>query len=110
VGVEAIRANSLHQTQMIIERADALGYPVRSPRAAEERAGTVTIQPPNAYEVSRELLAQQFIVDYREGAGIRIAPHFYNTEAEIEAVMHTIEEILIRGTWQRHQRGRTFVT
>jgi kynureninase len=75
-----------------------------------ERAGTVTIQPPHAYEVSRELIARQVVVDYREGAGIRIAPHFYNTDAEIEDVMSLIEEILINDLWQKHQSGRTFVT
>lgn len=110
VGVDVIRANSLRQTQMVIEKADAHGYPVRSPRTDETRAGTVTIQPDHAYEVSRELLARQFVIDYREGAGIRIAPHFYNTDAEIEAVMAVIEEILMDGTWQPHQIGRTFVT
>jgi len=110
VGVETIRANSLRQTHMVIEKADALGYAVRSPRTAETRAGTVTIQPAYAYEVSRELLARQFIIDYREGAGIRIAPHFYNTDAEIDRLMAAIEEILIDETWQRHQIGRTFVT
>lgn len=110
VGVETIRANSLRQTQMVIEKADVLGYPVRSPRTVETRAGTVTIQPAHAYEVSRELLTRQFIIDYREGAGIRIAPHFYNTDAEIDSLMAAIEEILIDETWQKHQIGRTFVT
>jgi kynureninase len=110
VGVDVIRANSLRQTQIVIAKADSLGYPVRSPRGDETRAGTVTIQPEHSYEVSRELLARQFVIDYREGAGIRIAPHFYNTDAEIEAVMAAIEEILMDATWQRHQIGRTFVT
>lgn len=110
VGVDAIRANSLRQTQRLIELADARGYPVRSPRQADQRAGTVTIQPPHAYEVSRELLARQIIIDYREGAGIRIAPHFYNTDAEIEAVIAAVDEILHSEAWQKHQTGRTFVT
>ncbi len=110
VGVDTIRANSLRQTQMLIEQADRLSYAVQSPRAADQRAGTVTINPPHAYEVSRELLARQFIIDFREGAGIRIAPHFYNTDAEIDAVMAAIEDIVNGDTWQRHQTGRTFVT
>lgn len=110
VGVDTIRQNSLRQTKMLIELADAMGYPINSPRNPQERAGTVTINPPHAYEVSRELLAQNMVIDYREGAGIRIAPHFYNTDDEIHAVMNAIQTILTDGTWQRHSMSKTFVT
>jgi len=34
------------------------------------------------------------IVDYRPGAGIRMAPHFYNTEQEIDHAMATLAEIV----------------
>jgi len=110
VGVQNIRQNSLRQTALLIERADRLGYEVVSPRQAEERAGTVTVKPPHAYAVSRALIARQIIVDYREGAGIRVAPHFYNTDAEIHAVMDTIAEILGDGSWQQFSTDREFVT
>ncbi|MCS6836937.1 MAG: aminotransferase class V-fold PLP-dependent enzyme [Anaerolineae bacterium] len=109
IGVDAIRANSLRQTRRLIALADAAGYAVRSPRADEERGGTVTIAPPHAYEVSRELLARNIIIDYREGAGIRIAPHFYNTDDEVEQVMTVISDILADDSWQAHTR-REFVT
>jgi selenocysteine lyase/cysteine desulfurase len=33
------------------------------------------------------MLARQIVIDYREGAGIRIAPHFYNTDDEIRAAV-----------------------
>ena len=76
----------------IVEKADARGYPVRSPRTDETRAGTVTIQPDHAYEVSRELLARQFVIDYREGAGIRIAPHFYTADEELEVAAPNVPD------------------
>lgn len=110
VGVDNIREKSIRQTSRIIERADAAGYPVVSPRVVEERAGTVTLRPDHAYEVSRELIARSIVVDYREGAGIRIAPHFYNSDAEVEQVMDAIAEILADGSWERHAQGRAFVT
>ncbi|NWF71274.1 MAG: aminotransferase class V-fold PLP-dependent enzyme [Chloroflexi bacterium] len=110
VGVEAIRAKSLRQTGLILALADKAGYEVRSPRAAQERGGTVTVRPPQAYEVSRELLARGFVIDYREGAGIRIAPHFYNHDGEIEQVMAAVEAILADGSWQKHAQTRSFVT
>jgi kynureninase len=39
-----------------------------------------TVNPPHAYEISRELLARNVIIDYRPNAGIRISPHFYNSD------------------------------
>lgn len=109
VGVEAIRANSIRQTELLVQLADRQGYPVNSPRDTTTRGGTITLQPPHAYEVSRELLSRQMVIDYREGAGIRIAPHFYNTDDEIHAVMQAIADILDTGDWQRHTQ-REFVT
>jgi len=110
IGVDVIRANSLRQTEMLIGLADEAGYTINSPRQAETRAGTVTLNPPHAYEVSRELLAQNIVIDYREGAGIRVAPHFYNTDDEIIAVMDSIKAILADGSWQTHQQNKAFVT
>ncbi len=110
VGVEAIRRKSRRQTALIIELADRAGYAVHSPRDADRRAGTVTVRPDHAYEVSRELLARDIVIDYREGAGIRIAPHFYNSDDEITRTMQTMADILADGSWQRHVQGRSFVT
>jgi kynureninase len=110
VGVEAIRAKSMRQTALIIDLADQYGYTVVSPRQPDQRAGTVTIRPPEAYAVSRELIARGFMVDYREGAGIRIAPHFYNSDAECRQTLATIRDILADGSWQAHAAGRSFVT
>lgn len=110
VGVENIRQKSMRQTALLIDLADAEGYEVISPRAAEERGGTVTLRPPHAYAVSRELIARQIIIDYREGAGIRVAPHFYNSDEEVRLVIAQISAILADGSWQRHEEGRSFVT
>ncbi len=110
VTVEAIRRKSMRQTALIVERADAAGYPVSALRDPRRRGGTVTVNPPHAYEVSRELLARDIVIDYRTGAGIRISPHFYNSDAEVHAAMDAIEEILESGAWQRHADRRAFVT
>ena len=109
VGVDAIRQKSIRQTGLIIALADAAGYDVRSPRAVDQRAGTVTLSMPNAYEISRELIARKIIVDYREGAGIRLAPHFYNSDEEVRLALETIGTIIDDGSWQQHS-NRAFVT
>ena len=110
VGVDNIRAQSIRQTSLIVELADAAGYEVVSPRQTERRAGTVTVRPPEAYAVSRELIARNIVIDYREGAGIRIAPHFYNTDDEIRLTMAAMADILDDGSWQKHVASRSFVT
>ena len=76
---------------------------VVSPRDADRRAGTVTVNPPHAYEVSNELLARDIMIDFRPKAGIRIAPHFYNSDDEIRVAMLAIGEILADGSWRQHQ-------
>ncbi len=105
VGVAAIREKSMRQTALIIDLADALGYEVVSPRTAERRAGTVTVNPPQAWEVSCELLARGIKIDFRPNAGIRIAPHFYNSDEEIQAALTAISDILADGSWRRHRQA-----
>lgn len=110
VGVDAIRQKSIRQTALLIELADQMGYEVLSPRDPAFRAGTVTIRLPHAYAVSRELIARRIIVDYREGAGIRFAPHFYNSDDEIRLTLNTVAAIVDDGSWQAHDAKRRFVT
>ena len=112
VGVEAIRAKSLRQTALLIELAQDKGYRVNSPLDPERRGGAVTLEPDPAcsYEISRELLARNIVIDYRAQAGIRVSPHFYNSDDEIHQVVNTIADILDDGSWRKHSAGRTFVT
>lgn len=110
VGVENIREKSIRQTSLLIDLADQAGYEVIAPRDPARRGGHVTLNPPQSYAVSRELLARNIKIDYREGAGIRIAPHFYNTDEEVRQAVATIGKILEDGTWKQHQQNRDFVT
>jgi len=56
----------------------------------------VVIDFANAEAVHHKLIAQGFNIDYRPKAGIRIAPHFYNTDEEIEAIMAAIKKLAKR--------------
>ncbi|HXY49115.1 MAG TPA: aminotransferase class V-fold PLP-dependent enzyme [Terriglobales bacterium] len=94
VGVERIREKSKRQTARLIELADKQGWHVNTPRDPEKRGGTVSIEMPDSQEVCRELLRRDILVDWRPNAGVRMSPHFYNTDAELEAAIAAIEEIL----------------
>ena len=90
IGVEAIRAKSLRQTARLIALADAEGLTVRTQRDPSRLGGVVILDVPNGQDVTRELIRREVIVDHRPGAGIRIAPHFYTTDEELD---HTIQEL-----------------
>jgi kynureninase len=110
VGVARIRAKSLAQTARILAWAEARGFTVRTPRREAARGGTVVVDPPHSYELSRELIARGVLVDFRAGSGIRISPHFYNTDGEVDAALAAIDETLETGAWRRHAASRDFVT
>ena len=109
-GLEAIRAKSIRQTSRLIALADARGYRVHAPRDNARRGGTVAFDVPHGYEVAQALLARDIVIDYREGAGIRVAPHFYTTDDELERAVAAIDEILALGEWQRFAGARNTVT
>jgi kynureninase len=109
-GIERVRAKSMRQTAKLIELAGARGYEVHAPREAGRRGGTVAFRVPHAYEVSQALLSRDVIVDYRPDAGIRVAPHFYTHDDEIEAAVSAIDEILSQETLRKHAGARSVVT
>lgn len=109
-GIDAVRAKSVRQTERLITLADARGYAVRAPRDPARRGGTVAIDVPHAYEVSRFLLARDVIVDYRPGAGIRVAPHFYTTDEELDLAIAMIDEAITSDGWRAHEGKSTIVT
>jgi kynureninase len=94
VGVERIRERSKHQTARLVALADRRGWRVNTPRDPDQRGGTVSIDMPDAPDVCRELLKRDVLVDYRPQAGVRMSPHFYNTDEEIDRAIATVDEIL----------------
>src|SRR5207247_8301543 len=102
VGVERIREKSLGQTERLIQGGLARGWRVHTPRDPAERGGTVSLDCPHAQEVMRELVARNILVDYRPQAGVRLSPHFYNRDEELDFALGQIEEILRTNAWERH--------
>lgn len=109
-GIDAVRAKSQRQTARLVTLAEARGYALATPRAADARGGTVAFDVPHAAEVARALLAREVVIDYRPGAGIRVAPHFYTSDDEVERVVGEIDEILRTEAWRAFEGVRTTVT
>jgi len=101
-GIQRIREKSMRQTERLIAGVLARGWNIRTPRSPFERGGTVSVNCPHAKEVKSELIAREILVDYRPGAGVRLSPHFYNRDEEIDFALEQMEEILRTGAWKRH--------
>ena len=102
IGVERIRENSLRQTQLLIDLADEAGFEVRSPRSPERRGGTVTVRVPEFPAVHRELTEREILCDFRPDAGIRLGPHFFNSDEELRFAIEQIGEIVETGAYEQH--------
>lgn len=90
VGAKRIRERSLALTTRLMDAAEAAGFEVRTPRDPRHRGGTVSVWHPDAERLCRELLAREVICDYRPNAGIRLSPHFYNTEEECDRAIEIL--------------------
>ena len=93
IGVDAIREKSVRQTQYLISLAEAAGFRVTSPKDPNRRGGTITVWDDNAAALTKELVRREFIVDYRPGAGVRISPHFYTKDEELELIIAEMKKI-----------------
>ena len=107
VGVEAIRAKSKRQTALLIELALEQGLSVNTPGRAERRGGTVCVDFPCSEDASVRLIERGFIIDWRPRAGIRISPHFYNSDDECRAIMEEIRRLRASGTLKATAGART---
>jgi kynureninase len=102
VGVERIRERSLVLTQLLIDSLEAAGLEIGSPREASRRGGTILVRTPDDAAVHRELGERGIICDFRPDAGIRLGPHFYNTEGELRDAVSELTEIVESGAYARH--------
>jgi kynureninase len=102
IGVEAIRAKSVRQTTRFMEMAAERGYSTRSPADAARRGGTVTMQVEHAPAVVKALAARDILLDCRPSVGLRLSPHFYTTDEELEHCLDSVDAILSKGLWQQY--------
>jgi kynureninase len=102
VGVGRIRERSLELTDLLIRLVDDAGYEVTSRRDQARRGASVTVRTPGFEGVHRELADRQILCDFRPDVGLRLGPHFFNTEAELAFAVGQIGEILASGVHEQH--------
>lgn len=84
-GIERIAERVLHLTDIFIEDMQTRGYRLISNLEPQHRSGIVIVEVPDAMAAYQQLLAGNVVTSAR-GAGLRIAPHFYNNEADLRRV------------------------
>jgi kynureninase len=102
IGVERIRERSLRLTSLLMQLLDDAGFEISSPREASRRGGTVLVRTPDDAAVHRELGERGIVCDFRPGAGIRLGPHFFNTEDELQHTVGQLADIVESGSFAQH--------
>jgi kynureninase len=97
VGVDNIRTRNQQLTRTVIQHADAADLDVLSPHDDEQRGGLVRVRvpggPARAGAVLGELLRRDVVVDQR-GDALRISPHFFNSEADVDRCFDELKGVL----------------
>ena len=101
IGIERIREHSMRQTQLLIDLLDAAGFDVGSPRDPSRRGGTVTVRTPEFEAVHKELAERQILCDFRPDVGLRLGPHYFNTDDELRHAVAQITDIVETGAYER---------
>ena len=88
VGISDIAAESERRTQLMIDFALERGWSINTPVARDQRGGTVMISVKDGPIMVEQLAEKRVFVDCRPRVGLRVSPHFFNTDEEIEEALH----------------------
>jgi kynureninase len=94
VGVDSIAAESRRRTEKMVEFAIDQGWMLNSPREWEKRGGSVMIGVQDGPAMVERLAERKVFVDSRPRAGLRISPHFFNTDEEVEEALSVLAELI----------------
>jgi cysteine desulfurase/selenocysteine lyase len=90
-GVESVTKRIMRLTGNLIDAVKNLGLELQTPEEQQCRSGIVNFKMRNPQETTQTLSAKGVMVSARNH-GIRVSPHFYNTEDEIDRLMKEIRK------------------
>jgi kynureninase len=94
VGIPTIAAESERRTQLLIDFASERGWTVNTPLEKQRRGGSVMIGVDDAKSMVERLAERKVYVDWRPGAGLRVSPHFFNTDEEVEEALNILADLM----------------
>ena len=94
IGLPQIVDESQRRTARIIEFAQDHDWTLNTPLAQEERGGSVMIGVADAPRMVERLAEKRVFVDCRPNAGLRVSPHFFNTDEEVEEALSILARLI----------------
>jgi selenocysteine lyase/cysteine desulfurase len=91
IGLNNIEDKILNNTRFLLDELSYHGYKLFTDPAPENRSGIVTFYHPAAEEVFNYFKENRVTVSLREGM-IRISPHFYHDQADLERFIKMLTE------------------
>jgi cysteine desulfurase / selenocysteine lyase len=93
IGITNIERRILVLTSYLVEKLHELNLDIISPLEEEKsRSGIIVFRMHNAEEIVRKLEEKRIIVSAR-GGGIRVSPHFYNNEEDIDTLIRALRTL-----------------
>jgi kynureninase len=105
VGVEAIRAWSVHLNERLRADLAERGFEIFGPSSHAQRGGTLTVElepEEDGAAFVRALADRKILVDHRPDAGLRVSPHFYTREDELAEFAAALSELRAQKSWTRY--------
>ncbi len=93
VGVPSIRAHNVRLSERLIAGARERRFAIPTPLDAGRRSGWIGMDFAGAERTTQALVARRVFVDYRPGCGIRVSPHFYTNDHDIDAFFSAVDDI-----------------
>jgi kynureninase len=93
IGIARIREHNVRLTTMLAQMALDRGLRVNTPLEPERRTGWIGIDFEGSERAYKALIARRVFIDYRPGCGLRVSPHFYTTDEEIEGFFRELDAI-----------------
>jgi kynureninase len=94
VGISNIAAESQRRTQLMLDFARERGWTINTPRDQSQRGGSVMIGVKDGPAMVERLAERRVFVDSRPSAGLRMSPHFFNTDEEVEEALNILAELI----------------
>jgi cysteine desulfurase/selenocysteine lyase len=90
-GMENVTRRIMKLTDCLVDAVKNLGLELQTPEGQHCRSGIVNFRIGRPQKVTQRLASKGIIVSAR-ARGIRVSPHFYNTEEEIERLVKEVEK------------------
>lgn len=115
IGISEIRDKSLSLTELIIKKAKEREFRLFTPEENNLRGGAVSVSMPHGFQVKQALEQRRIKVDFRKGKEkeldiIRIGPHFYTKDEEIDILFREIDAVYSSGEFKKFPEEIRHVT